>query len=125
MTSVLTAAAVDHRAAATRAASIHLHRHGEAVETSLAGFAGGSGLRGRAVVVPGQSLVEWYPHGDQPLEQLADPAMGVVASGWRLWVVVPAHRMGEAHRALHRSALTLQAWWHDDGSVRFGGPEVP
>ena len=125
MTSVLTGPTVDHRTASARAASIHLRRHGEAVETPLNGFAGGQGLAGSAVVVPGQSLVEWYPDADQPLVDLAEPAHGIAASGWEVWVVVPSSRLGEAHRALHRRPVMLQGWWYEDESVHFGGPEVP
>ncbi|MEX2323053.1 MAG: hypothetical protein WEA29_04705 [Acidimicrobiia bacterium] len=117
--------AVDHRAAATTAASIHLHYEGSVIEQPLARYTGIEGLDGIAVLAPTQGLVEWFPHDDQPLADLAPMAREVDGSGVALCVVVPASRMGEAHRALRGEPLTLQPWWRDGETVRFGGPEVP
>lgn len=116
---------VDHRAAATTAASIHLHYEGSVIEQPLARYTGIDGLDGVAVIAPAQGLVEWFPHDDQPLADLAPLAREVDGSGLALCVVIPASRMGEAHRALRGSPLTLQPWWRDGETVRFGGPEVP
>jgi hypothetical protein len=113
-----------HQTAATMAASIHLHYEGSVIETPLAAFVGEPTLDGVAVVAPERGLVEWFPSGDQELAPLA--AASKISSGdWAVSVVVPSTRMGEAHRALRGSPVTLQPWWADGESVRFGGPEVP
>jgi len=114
-----------HETAATTAASIHLHYEGAVVETPLAAFTGAPHLSGVAVLAPEQGLVEWFPHADQSLTPLAPFAGEAIGAGWRVAVLVPAMRMGEAHRALRGMDLTLQPWWADGETVRFGGPEVP
>jgi len=121
---VLTAAAIDHRTAATTAASIHLHYEGSVIETPLATFAEDPVLDGIAVVAPERGLVEWFPSEDQSLIALVGPSRAHAAD-WDVSVIVPAARMGEAHRALRGAPITLQPWWSDDEGVRFGGPEVP
>lgn len=115
---------IDHRTAATVAASIHLHYEGSVVETPLAGFTG-IDVDGVAVLAPEQGLVEWFPHDDQPLDALCTPAHTIVGGGLAVGVLVPAARMGEAHRALRGTPVTIQPWWIDGESIRFGGPEVP
>lgn len=125
---VLTAASVatiDHRSAALMAASIHLHYEGSVLEEPLSGFTGIDGLDGVAVVAPAQGVVEWFPHDDQPLADLAAVAGRIAGTGWSVGVIVPTGRMGEAHRALRGAPVTLQPWWRDGEAVRFGGPEVP
>lgn len=116
---------VSHRTAATTAASWHLYHEGSVVETPLAGFTGVDGVDGVAVVAPEQGIVEWFPHPDQDLAVLAGLAPSVAGTGWKVAVLVPAGRMGEAHRALRGSPVMLQPWWVDGDRVRFGGPEVP
>ena len=116
---------VTHRSAATAAASLHLYHEGAVVETPLAGFTGADDVDGVAVVAPEQGLVEWFPHPEQDLGVLAGLAPRVAGTGWRVAVLVPAGRMGEAHRALRGAPVTLQPWWADGERVRFGGPEVP
>ncbi len=116
---------IDHETAATRAASLHLHHEGEVIETPLSSFLDRSGMDGVAVVAPERGLVEWFPHDDQVLAPLAAHADRVSATGWQVAVIVPARRMGEAHRDLRGSQAMLQPWWPDGEHVRFGGPEVP
>lgn len=113
-----------HHTAAATAASIHLHFEGSVVETPLAGFTGNPDLDGVAVVAPERGIVEWFPSERQQLAPLAEASRLVAVPEWQVSVVVPAARMGEAHRALRGSPVTLQPWWDDEG-VRFGGPEVP
>lgn len=115
---------VDHVAAATTAASIHLHYEGSVIETPLAAFADEPDLDGVAVLAPERGLVEWFPSESQELASLMAPSR-VSSCDWAITVLVPAARMGEAHRALRGAPLTLQPWWPDGESVRFGGPEVP
>ena len=119
-----TSTATDHRTAATTAASIHLHYEGSVVETPLSSFAGVPTLEGVAVVAPERGLVEWFPSDDQALTALVAPSRARAAD-WDVSVIVPSSRMGEAHRALRGTPITLQPWWFDGEDVRFGGPEVP
>ncbi|MFH1104488.1 MAG: hypothetical protein V1757_06040 [Actinomycetota bacterium] len=114
-----------HHTAASMAASIHLHYEGSVIETPLAGFTGNADLDGIAVVAPERGIVEWFPSDLQRLEPLAAVSRTSAGPEWQLSVIVPASRMGEAHRALRGSPVTLQPWWADRETIRFGGPEVP
>jgi len=116
---------ITHHTAASTAASIHLHYEGSVVETPLAGFTGVEALDGVVVVAPERGIVEWFPSDRQPLAPLAPVVRQSVGPEWQVAVIIPASRMGEAHRALRGSPVTLQPWWSDDDGVRFGGPEVP
>jgi hypothetical protein len=118
-------ATVDHRSAASAAAAIHMHHEGSVIETPLGGFAGVDDVDGVAVVASEHGVVEWFPHDDQRLDDLAELSLAVAGTGWKVAVLVPSARMGEAHRALRGSPVTLQAWWPDGDAIRFGGPEVP
>lgn len=114
-----------HHTAASTAAAIHMHYEGEVVETPLSGFSGIPSLDGIAVLAPRQGVAEMFPSDGQDLGALGPVAAAVAARGWRVAVVVPAARMGEAHRLLRGGDLRLQAWWDDGDRIRFGGPEVP
>jgi hypothetical protein len=114
-----------HHTAASTAASIHLHYEGSVVETPLAGFTGRVDLDGVAVVAPERGIVEWFPSDGQALDALATVSRQAAGPEWHVSVIVPAFRMGEAHRALRGAPVTLQPWWPDADGVRFGGPEVP
>jgi hypothetical protein len=116
---------ITHQSAATTAASLHLYHEGSVVETPLASLLDVDDIAGVAVVAPERGLVEWFPHEEQDLASLARHAGRVDATGWKVAVIVPAVRMGEAHRSLRGSPVTLQPWWADAENVRFGGPEVP
>jgi hypothetical protein len=111
--------------AASTAAAIHMHYEGEVVETPLAAFSGIPSLDGIAVLAPRQGVAEMFPADRQDLAALGPVATSIAARGWRVAVVVPAARMGEAHRRLRGVDLHLQAWWDDGDRIRFGGPEVP
>ncbi len=116
---------ITHHVAATEAASIHMHYEGEVVETPLGSFVGVDGIDGVAVLAPNQGLVEFFPGDRQHLATLGPVAALVAASGWRVAVLVPTERMGDAHQSLRGFPLHLQSWWFDGDDVRFGGPEVP
>jgi hypothetical protein len=124
---VLIAAAetVDQRAAATAAAAMHQCHEASIIDTPLSGFTGVDGVGGVAVVAPEQGLVEWFPDDGQPLDDLVSLARSVAGTGWKVGVIVPSARMGEAHRALRGAPVVLQPWWADGEAIRFGGPEVP
>ncbi len=116
---------ITHHRAATEAASIHMHYEGEVVETPLASFVGIGGLDGVAVLAPTQGVVELFPGDRQHLPTLGPIAASVAASGWRVAVVIPAERMGDAHQSLRGFPLHLQSWWSEGDRICFGGPEVP
>lgn len=116
---------VTHEAAASEAAAVHMHYEGEVVETPLDSFTGVAGLFGVAVLATRQGLVEFFPGDRQALTDMGPAAASVAAAGWRVVMIVPAGRMGEAHRSLRGFPLHLQAWWVDGDRIRFGGPEVP
>ncbi len=79
----------------------------------------------RSSVVVSDECLDWVltPHADpgahRPLFRR------LAADGWRVHVLVPLERMGEAHRGLRGVDVRLQGWWLDDGSVHFGQPEIP
>jgi hypothetical protein len=117
--------AVSHGTAASAAASLHLRREATVVETEIAVFAEAPEVSGLAVLAPQQGITEWYPDPAQDLTPLGPLAAAAAVRGWRVMVVVPTGRMGEAHRALRGAPAMLQPWWSDGDQVRFGGPEVP
>ena len=61
----------------------------------------------------------------------ADPADYVpgfrrmMSEDWTVRLLVHASRMGKAHSQLRGTAVSIQPWWFDGGSVQFGRPEVP
>ena len=116
---------ITHHVAATEAASIQMHYEGEVVETPLGSFAGVEGIDGVAVLAPNQGLVEFFPGDRQQLATLGPVAALAAASGWRVAVLVPTERMGDAHMSLRGFPLHLQSWWPEGDHIRFGGPEVP
>ena len=117
--------AATHSTAASAAASLHLHRESTVVETPIAVFVDAPEIVGVAVLAPQQGVTEWYPADLQGLTPLGPLAAATAGRGWKVIVVVPASRMGEAHRALRGVPVMLQPWWADRDQVRFGGPEVP
>ena len=117
---------VTHRTAATTAASIHLHYEGAVVETPLAGFTG--------VVAISTGWRWWRPSRGSgrvvprmPSRILAATGAGLAGSvagtGWKVAVLVPAGRMGEAHRALrgiagHAAAVVGRRGWREVRGTR-------
>lgn len=95
------------------------------VRVPIADLTGSAALEGPAVVIAEAGEVECFPAARQDLFSLRAPVRGLLASGWRITVVVPAGRMGDAHRALRGVPAMIQPWWEDDGVVCFGGREVP
>ena len=115
---------ITHHTAATAATSIHMHYEGEVVQTPLDAFTGVAGLDGVAVLAPRQGIVEFFPSHRQHLGSLGPVAACVTVEGWDVVVLVPARRMGEAHRALRGFPLQIQPWWDDGEGICFGGLEV-
>jgi hypothetical protein len=115
---------ITHHTAATAATSIHMYYEGEVVQTPLASFVGLAGLDGVAVLAPQQGLVEIFPSDGQSLDALPTAVGAAASDGWKVAVLVPSARLGEAHRALRGSPALLQAWWDEGGRICFGGAEV-
>jgi len=123
---VLTATdTITHHTAASTASAIHLHYEGQVVETPISRFADNAGLGGIAVLAEAQGLVELFPEETQPMGSLVPVIDAAIGQGWRVGVIVPSDRIGEAHRDLRGQSIHLQAWWRDGEHIRFGGPEVP
>ena len=116
---------ITHHTAASEAAAIHMHYEGEVVETPLSGFAGHQSFDGVVVLAPTRGIVEVFPGPDQEIAGLVPVVEAVARRGWSAGVVVPAGRMGEAHRSLRGCQVSLQAWWVGSDGICFGGPEVP
>lgn len=78
-----------------------------------------------SVVVSDECCLDWI------LASHADPGSHrpifrrLAADGWRVHVLVPLDRLGDAHRGLRGAEVMLQGWWTDDGGVHFGRPEIP
>lgn len=45
--------------------------------------------------------------------------------GWDVSVLLPSHRLGEAHAVLRSTPCRLQGWWLEDGEISFGNYETP
>jgi hypothetical protein len=108
------------------AARSYARRDCTVVETSMAAAAGIDGVPGSALLAADLGIAECT------LDEGTDPALlgpgidRLAATGWEVTVLVPARRMGEAHRALRGRSARLQPWWLDpDGAMCFGGTEVP
>jgi hypothetical protein len=95
------------------------------VETRLAEASGIAEVPGTVVVAADVGAAECVlEDGVDPVE-MAPAIERLAATGWEVTVLSPAHRMGEAHRALRGRPALLQAWWRDGDRLCFGSPEVP
>ncbi len=84
----------------------------------------GVGAAGLALVAADEGIVECIADGD--LGPLVTASRRLAADGWRVAILVPSARMGDAHRVLRGSPVRLQPWWSGaDDSILFGVPEVP
>ncbi len=79
-----------------------------------------------AVVAAGESRgAEIMVDETVACDQLVTAVWSLAEQGWTTTVVVPAERMGEAHRALRGLPCRLQAWWEDGALISFGSFETP
>lgn len=93
------------------------------VEMSLATLTGVA-ARGLALLAAEDGIVECVVEGD--LGPLVTASRRISADGWKVAVLVPSRRMGEAHAVLRGAPVRIQPWWDGaDDSVLFGVPEVP
>lgn len=60
-----------------------------------------------------------------PCEALAPAVWALAARGWSVVALAPAHRNGEAHRALRGTPCRIQPWWDVEEAVCFGAFETP
>lgn len=79
----------------------------------------------RAMVVPSLRTIEVALDDELEPDALVPLAWHLVEAGWEPVVLVPLHRLGEAHLALRGVPCVLQGWWAADESVVFTGPERP
>jgi hypothetical protein len=79
----------------------------------------------RAVVVQKLRIVEIVLDDESHPDTLANVAWTLDDRSWKLNVVLPLERLGEAHTALRGTPSTLQGWWYEDEAVRFAGFERP
>lgn len=78
----------------------------------------------RSIVAVDDRVVELVVD-DGPFEALAPAVWALSARGWSVVALSPAPRMGEAHRALRGAPCSLQPWWMESSTVRFGAIERP
>lgn len=99
----------------------------DATEMTLAEVLGTPNAAGavRAVVVPKLRIVEIVLDDESHPDTLANVAWTLDDRSWKLNVVLPLERLGEAHTALRGTPSTLQGWWYEDDAVRFAGYERP
>ncbi len=99
----------------------------DATEMTLAEVLGTPNPAGaaRVVVVPKLRIVEIVLDDESQPEALANVAWTLDDGSWKLNVVLPLERLGEAHTALRGTPSTLQGWWYEDDAVRFAGYERP
>jgi hypothetical protein len=99
----------------------------DATEMTLAEVLGTPQAAGaaRAVVVPKLRIVEIVLDDESHPDTLANVAWTLDDRSWKLNVVLPLERLGEAHTALRGTPSTLQGWWYEDDAVRFAGFERP
>jgi len=79
----------------------------------------------KAVAAGDLRVVEVIIPEDVPCESVASALWLLSTRGWDATVLVPCHRLGEAHAVLRGTPCRLQSWWIEDGEVSFGGHETP
>ena len=99
----------------------------DATEMTLAEVLGAPNPAGaaRVVVVPKLRIVEIMLDDESHPDALANVAWTLDDRSWKLNVVLPLERLGEAHIALRGTPSTLQGWWYEDDAVHFAGFERP
>jgi hypothetical protein len=96
------------------------------VETPVGAFVGEDTARGTAVVAADLGIVECLLPDDAEPSALGPGIAAMASAGWEVTLLVPAARLGEAHRSLRGMPVTLQPWWLDPAhGICFGASEVP
>lgn len=78
-----------------------------------------------SVVATRQRIVEVVVDDVRDLAPLVPSAWFLDENGWEVVVLAPLRLMGDAHRLLRGSPVTLQPWWLGDDGVLFGAFERP
>lgn len=78
-----------------------------------------------AVLVPDLHRCELVVDEDVPLGLLKPVAEMLSEEGWKVTVLVPSHRCGEAHHDLRGGRCRIQQYWLEGDLLRFGRPELP
>lgn len=63
--------------------------------------------------------------GDRSFSGLVGSIETLASQGWEVVVLLPLQDLGEAHRQLRGSSVSLQGWWIDEAEVRFSRPQTP
>jgi len=96
------------------------------IESSFDAVSGVHGLPGHAIVAAEVGVIECVVGENVDPADLGAGITRLAADGWAITVLIPTHRIGEAHAGLRRRPARLQPWWvEDSGRVRFGAWEVP
>lgn len=78
-----------------------------------------------AVVVAEPRVVEIITDDHLDLELLASATWILAGRGWDVVVLVPCHRIGDAHASLRAAPCHIQPWWFDEDGTWFGALETP
>ena len=116
-------------ASALRAYAARYERVSEVSLTEMLSSAGdfsGTDFSGMgAVAASGLRIVEIALPPDVGCESLTSAVRILDSRGWQVSVLLPLHRLGEAHAILRGAPCRLQPWWIDDSEVCFGSYETP
>ena len=107
---------------------VYARRHEPVVESWLAEMAGvpvtdALGFLSCVAAID-RRIVEIVLAPSAGLAGLASAIWHLAASGWRVVILAPAPRMGDAHIALRGTPCTLQPWWIEGEGVAFGELEL-
>ncbi len=64
------------------------------------------------------------PHDADPADYVPG-LQRMMSEDWKVTLLVHSSRMGRAHQALRGTLVSIQPWWHQDGRIQFGRPEIP
>ena len=126
---VQTTAVTSEARVATSAVRAYTARHERVREVPLAEMLAGAVIGNvtgiKAVAAGDLRVAEIVLPEEAPCETVAAATWLLNDRGWDVSVLLPLHRLGEAHATLRGAPCRLQSWWIDDGEVRFGGYETP
>lgn len=96
----------------------------------------GSGSNGQAsedaphlgwqVLLEDHRRMDWVLRDGSDMNAHRDLLSVAQGTGWQIFVLVPSHRLGDAHRHLRGLAVRLQGWSiSEEGDCAFSAAEVP
>lgn len=79
-----------------------------------------------ALVALSSMRIEIAVAADTPLGAVAASFQALADQGWQIILLVPLHRLAEAHEVCRLQGVSaLQAYWDNRGTVVFGREEAP